>query len=110
MNETKVVAAESVDDSTDNNGSKREVCATPAKASASAAVAATIKITSQRTRDIEKEIEINNDKHDKAAVEAAPTDTKASKLVTKKKVVNNSGLKLIACNCIAGHCTHCVEE
>ena len=85
MNETKVVATESVDDSTGSNDSKGEVCATPAVAAAT--VAAQIKITSQRTRDIEKEIQINNEKHDKAA-EAAPTDTKASKLVTKTKVIN----------------------
>lgn len=46
-----------VEDSKDSDGNKVEI---------STASAATIKITSQRTRDIEKEIVINNAVHDKA--------------------------------------------
>ena len=84
-NEIKVAISETVEGSTNSNGSSIEKNTTSAAAETTTA---TIKITSQRTRDIEKEIEINNDKHDKAVVEAAPTDTKANKLVIKKKVMN----------------------
>lgn len=90
-NEIKVAISETVEGSTNSNGSSIEKNTTSAAAETPAAAettTATIKITSQRTRDIEKEIEINNDKHDKAVVEAAPTDTKANKLVIKKKVMN----------------------
>lgn len=86
----KTVAEEGGDDtpvkegsaeSTEDNSSSADTKIDSTLTKEAAAVAANIEITSQRTRDIEKEIAINNAKHDTSVT--AKVDDK-SKIVVKK--------------------------
>lgn len=74
-------------DSKDSDINEGESSESPASAAATttAAAAAPIKITSNRTREIEKEIAMHNATFDKAAA-VAPKKTAANKVVIKKQV------------------------
>ena len=79
--ELKIASAPTNIDSKDSDGN--DVDATiPASA---AAAAATIKITSSRTREIEKEIAMNNASFDKS-IEEKPKEATVPKAIVKKQV------------------------
>jgi hypothetical protein len=86
--EVKEVSDAIAVDSKDSDINEAESNESPASAAATttaAAVAAPIKITSNRTREIEKEIAMHNATFDKAAA-VAPKKAAANKVVIKKQV------------------------
>ena len=86
-------SAESTEDNSSSADTKIDSTSTKEAAAVAAAVAANIEITSQRTRDIEKEIAINNAKHDTSVT--AKVDDK-SKVVVKKVRKRDELMRIVA--------------
>lgn len=82
---SEAAAVDSKDSDINEGESSESPASAAATTTAAAAAAAPIKITSNRTREIEKEIAMHNATFDKAAA-VAPKKTAANKVVIKKQV------------------------
>lgn len=87
----------------DSDINEAESSESPASATTTAAAATPIKITSNRTREIEKEIAMHNATFDKA-VAAAPKKTAANKVVIKKQVCRATQLNTCSYSCCDASC------
>lgn len=96
--DVKEVSDASAVDIKDSDINEAESIESPASAAATttAAAATPIKITSNRTREIEKEIAMHNATFDKAAA-AAPKKTAANRVTIKKQVCRATKLNTRSC-------------